>query len=333
MRYYRANELHQLSTVCWASGNSTITVPFGKVGFLSWLEADPFLERILGMFTMKKPVSICILVCLGCGISKWADASELKESLTLFASFDESTNADHAKGDAKIYTAADLSRASLQPGIHTDKVSLSAKGRWGGGLAFSDNTKQVILFKGAGNVPYRADGFDMTISFWMSVDPVNGLKPVYVDPLQITDKKWNDAAIWVDFSKDDKPRHFRLGVLSDLKHWNPKNADWDKMDPDKRPLVTVTKTPFGGDKWNHVAITLKNINRGDSSGRAVLFLDGKSQGEISGNLKYSWDIEKVAAMLGIAYIGHIDEFAIFDKSLSADEVVRLMKTEGGIRKL
>ena len=282
---------------------------------------------------MKTLFRTSLLVIFGFGTCTIGHAAELKESLTLFASFDESADADLAKGDAKIYTAADLSRATLQTGIQTDKVSLSPKGRWGRSLAFSDNTKQVILFKGKGNLPYRDDGFDMTISFWMSVDPENGLKPGYVDPLQITDKKWNDAAIWVDFSKDDKPRHFRLGVLSDLKHWNPGNADWDKMAPEKRPLVTVTKTPFAGDKWTHVAITLDNINAGDTSGRAVLYLDGKSQGEIKGNLKYSWDMEKVAAMLGIAFIGQIDEFAIFSTALSADDVNKLMNHDGGIGKL
>jgi hypothetical protein len=38
-------------------------------------------------------------------------------------------------------------------------------------------------------------------------------------------------------------------------------------------------------------------------------------------------------MLGIQYIGGMDELAIFDKALTAEEVVRLMKLEGGVKSL
>jgi len=50
-------------------------------------------------------------------------------------------------------------------------------------------------------------------------------------PIQITDTEYNDAAIWVDFTRDDKPRNFRLGIFGDLKVWNPKN-----LAPEENPF-------------------------------------------------------------------------------------------------
>ena len=68
-----------------------------------------------------------------------------------------------------------------------------------------------------------------TVSFWLRLDPDKDLEPGYADPIQITDKKWDDASFFVDFTKDDKPRHFRLGIYSDLKVWNPKGLNFDTM--------------------------------------------------------------------------------------------------------
>ena len=44
----------------------------------------------------------------------------------------------------------------------------------------------------------------------LKLDPETDLEPGFCDPLQITDKAYNDSAVWVDFPKDDIPRHFRL---------------------------------------------------------------------------------------------------------------------------
>ena len=267
-------------------------------------------------------------------IPAWSSArADLQQSLVFHASFDEHPDADFAKGDGRVFTADSLKRIKVEPGILTPKVVLSAKkGRYGGAIEFKENTEQVILFRAKDNVPYAENGFDVTVSFWMAVDPENGLKPGYVDPIQITDKKWNDSAIWVDFTKDDSPRQFRLGVLSQLAHWNKENEEWDSIPVSKRPLVGVAKPKFRDDRWTHVGITIRDINR-KKTGAAILYLDGESQGTLERDFKMVWDQEKNCIMLGIAYIGMLDDFAIFDRSLSAGQIKSIMSLKSGIREL
>lgn len=254
-----------------------------------------------------------------------APFGDWNERLTFYASFDEQLDADIAQGDPKIYTAADLSRTEVTAGVPA-QVEHASGGRSGRYLKFMDNTKSVVFFKGEQNVPYSANGYGLTISFWMLVSPDQDLKPGYVDPLQITDKKWNDASIFVDFTKDDTPRHFRLGVFSDYKFWNPDDTKWEEVKAEDRPFVSVPQPPFKNSRWTHVALTFKDINRGSTSD-STLYLDGKAQGVYRSPIKMQWTPEKVAIMLGIQYIGGIDDLAIFDGAMSATDVQQLAQAE------
>src|SRR2546425_1190803 len=84
--------------------------------------------------------------------------------------------------------------------------------------------------------------------------PAQDLEPEFADPIQVTDKAYNDSAIWVDFTRDDKPRHFRLGVFGDLTVWNPTNLPNDKNPAFASRLITVAKPPFRRGTWTHVVI-------------------------------------------------------------------------------
>lgn len=255
--------------------------------------------------------------------------NDWRSSLQFHASFDQSADADVAQGDAKIYTAENLKREKLTAGLDTDVVSWEKDtGKWGGCLKFHDVQEKVVLYQAKQNFPYRTDGFDATISFWLKVDPEKGLKPGYVDPLQLTDKAWNDASLFVDFTKDDTPRHFRLGVFSDYAHWNPKDTKWDEIAESDRPMVTVKKTPFSGDRWTHVAIVLSGIRSGHS--HATLYLDGENQGILGDDLKLTWQLENVAIMLGIQYIGRIDDLAIFSNALTDEQIEQLYGLPNGV---
>ena len=59
---------------------------------------------------------------------------------------------------------------------------------------------------------YAKSNWSGAVSFWLRLDPDTDLEAGYCDPLQNTPREWNDAAFWVDFSKDERPRHFRLGA-------------------------------------------------------------------------------------------------------------------------
>lgn len=255
----------------------------------------------------------------------------VRKSLTFSASFDGGPDAEVAKGDKRIYTASSAARKDFTPGLPAGEVEVAkGEGRRGGdALKFVKKSGKVVLFKAAENIAYRKDNWSGTVSFWLKLDPNKDLGDWYCDPIQITEKTWNDGALWVDFSKDDKPKHFRLGAFADLKVWNPANKDFEKMAAAERPMHTVTKLPFTRDRWTHVAFAFENFNTGKADGAAKLYLDGKLQGAISGrNQRFTWDVEKAAIQLGMSYVGLFDDLALFDRALSDAEIAALHAFEG-----
>ena len=248
----------------------------------------------------------------------------VRNSLRFHASFDGSGDASLAQGDPKIYTVESLTRKQWTAGITRKDVTIAkGEGKFGDCLRFGKKSPQVICFKGEA-MPYQAKDWSGTVSFWMRLDADKDLEPGYCDPVQITEKAWNDAALFVDFDKD-LPRDFRLGVFSDLKAWNPTNVDWEKWPIEKRPMVTVKKPGFTREAWKHVAFTFQGINATDNQlGLSTLYLDGESMGKLNQPLTFTWDPKNVAIMLGIEYIGDIDELMIFDRALAPEEIGTLL---------
>lgn len=274
-----------------------------------------------------------LALCFLAPLTAAAAEPTIRDALLLHASFDKKAAADFAKGDAQIYTAKSLKRESVEPGLHGGAVALRSNGgRHGGCLTFKEKTNQIVFFKGAGNLPKVKPGFQGAFSFWLKLTPDADLPPGYVDPLQITDKKWNDASFFVDFDKE-LPRTFRLGVFSDFKFWNPKNRKYDDIPDAERPLVPVKKPPFNRDKWTHVGITFRDFNRPGKEGVATLYLNGKSQGDVKRKQHFTWGEEKLAIMLGIYYVGGLDDFAVFDRDLTAAEIQQLYELPNGVKSL
>jgi hypothetical protein len=247
-------------------------------------------------------------------------AGKLSEGLTFYASFDSSTDADVALGDKKVYHSKSLDRKTSLPGLPADVVTLDSSGKWGKSLRFGKRSEIFTFYKGEGNVGVSESNLSGTISLWMKLDPQKDLEPGYVDPLQITDKAWNDSCLFLDFTKDDVPRKFRLGVFSDYRFWNPKDISWDDIAEKDRPMVVVDKPTFSADRWTHIAITWNRFNTEQTDTTAELFVDGKSMGKLSGKQKFSWNPERLAILLGIYYTGNIDEVALWNRTLSKTEV-------------
>ena len=248
------------------------------------------------------------------------------KSLSFAATFDRGFEADFARGDARLYSSKTLDRKVVDATLEAEEV-VTVTGGVGPGrmLKFAPGRKNFLFYKVKENLAYQAKGsWSGTISYWLKLDPEQDLPKEFVDPLQITQKAWNDAAFWNDFTKDDRPRKFRLGVLADLKVWNPDNRDFDKMPDTEKPAVVLHKPPFSREKWTNITISFSNYNTGEKNGRARLYLDGHLQGEVSGrNQRYSWDVEKAAILVGINYVGGFDNLLIFDRELSDGEVKQI----------
>lgn len=272
-------------------------------------------------------ITTCILALWLTSGAASADDGEavaaIRKSLTLSANFNAGADAEFAKGDKRIYTASSSARKDSKAGLPAGEVEVAkGEGRRGGdALRFIRKSGKVVFFSAANNIDYRKEDWSGTVSFWLKLDANKDLGDWYCDPIQITEKTWNDGALWVDFSKDDKPKQFRLGAFADLKVWNPDNKDFEKMSPAERPMHAVTKPPFSRDAWTHVVITFANFNTGKPNGSAKLYLDGKLQGAVAGrNQRFTWDVEKAAIQLGMSYVGLFDDLTVFNRSLTDAEV-------------
>jgi peptidoglycan/xylan/chitin deacetylase (PgdA/CDA1 family) len=259
--------------------------------------------------------------------------SQLKEALTFHASFDHGYDADFAKGSPSIYTAPEYGKLEdSQKGMKSGDVAIQeAGGKFGGALQFKKKSKDVLFFRSEDNIAYHRENWSGAISLWMQLDPEKDLEPGYVDPIQITDAGYNDAALWVDFT-DKNPRVFRMGVFGDLSVWNPDNIGPDDNPDFNNRLVAATDRPFSNQQWTHVVISFSQL--GTAGAKADFYVNGKLQGTQDDIPEsFTWDLLKSKIFLGLNYVGLMDEVAIFNKSLSAEEVGWLYGLEKGVGEL
>jgi hypothetical protein len=259
----------------------------------------------------------------------------LSKALTFHASFDRGPDADYGLGDRKIYTASNYkTQGDAKPGIGNPDVTIvSGKGRFGDALQFRTKNTMAVFYHAEKNVSYRERDWGGSISFWLSLSPDEDLAPGYSDPTQVTDKEYNNAAIWVDFTRDDKPRHFRLGVFGDLKIWNPQN-----LAPEKNPYfntrtIVVNQPPFTRGQWTQVVITYAGLNT-EAGGSAKLYLNGRLQGTAREIREpFTWSIAQAAIRLGVNYVGLYDDLSLFDRALTDREVEFLYSLPKGAASL
>lgn len=290
------------------------------------------------MFSIKPHLGVAAIAALifaGCATSPGAAArSRMKQSLTFHAGFDGSTDAAVARGDRRIQVGPQWGKPRpVSPGLPPGNVVRIApgEGRFGDALRFERKVKELVGYQVEGNIDYKTTGFDGTVSYWLKLDPDADLEPGYCDTVQITSKDWNDAAFFTEFSKDEKPREFRLGMYPDLKVWNADNRNWDTMAWGEKPHVAVKHPPFSRDRWTHVVFTWKNFNTGRPDGVARLYLDGVLSQEISARAQtYTWDLKTARIMLGLSYTGLMDDVAIFNCALTDGEVKVLHQLKSGV---
>ncbi len=257
--------------------------------------------------------------------------SDLKAALTFYASFDKGVDADFAKGDTHLYTVPNRkARDSAKVGLHKPDIRIATgNGRYGDGLLFTERSKGNIYYPSKNNIAYSVTDWSGSISFWLSLDPATDLKPGYCDPIQITDVSYNDAAIWVDFTKEN-PRDFRLGVIGDREVWNPNPEGPDNENPifNKR-LTGVKSPPFGKGQWTHILINFSNLNT--PKGQASLYMNSELKGTRSNiTTPFTWDLELSNIYIGLGYIGLMDELSIFNRVLTDKEIKTLYGLENGV---
>ncbi len=283
------------------------------------------------------PLLSLLLVAAGCRTWIGSGSSiNLRPALLLHASFDNGLDADFAVGDPKLYTAATGNRSQAQPGLPESNLVVHAKGegRHGHALHFTQKMRPTVFFQGDKNLGYSTNGWSGAVSLWLRLDPDKDLPPGYCDPLQFVAQGWDEGNMFIEFSKDHTPRHFRYAIQPVKKTWNPTNRGWEDFADKDRPMVPVYKTPFTHDGWTHVVFCFGNINSGTTNGYGRLFLDGEDRGAfVDWPIAFNWDVSKSALTLGLSYVGWLDDVAVFNRPLITAEVRAIYKLKDGIRSL
>jgi hypothetical protein len=282
-----------------------------------WLQSRPFLLIAF----LSSTTSVLAQV-------KDAEAPDpLQDHVIFMSTFDATTTASVAKGDGRLFTADD-DTDDAKPGLLDPGVAMApGKGLIGDALEFKKKDRMIVFYQAQDNVAYSKTSWSGCVSFWLQLDPAEDLEPGYCDPIQITDSGYNDAAIWVDFTKDN-PRDFRLGIIGDLVAWNPNDVPPDNNPEFERRLVTATDPPFARGKWTHVVINFSGFNSG--RGESQFYIDGVAKGTLKVTDPFTWEEEKARILLGLNYIGLFDELAIFDRPLSQREIRMLYQTKGRV---
>lgn len=254
----------------------------------------------------------------------------LSSSITFHASFDNGPNADFGEGDLKLYSLDDSDKISEGLGSPPQRLDLAA-GNFKSALSFTKENTHTVFYKVEKNIEYSREAFKGTFSFWMSTE-TEEIPGQYCDPVQMTDKDYSNAAIWVDITKNDSPSDLRLGVFGDQPVWDVKNQKGEAEEFFWR-LHKVALPPLGKGKWTHVVMTWDGVNN-TKEGRARLYLDGEYQGSSSAIKEpFTWDVAKARLNLGIGYVGLFDDIAVFNRALNAEEVRFLYNLDGGAASL
>ena len=299
------------------------------------LRARCLVPSVLGAVTLAAALAVLTGCATGDGPSR-ATTAALRDALLLRASFDGKVNADFAAGDATLYTAPTGNRNQAQPGLPDGELVVLARGegRHGDALRFTKKMKPVVFFRGEKNLGYATNGWSGAVSLWLKLDPDKDLEPGYCDPLQFVAQHWEQGNMFIEFSKDHTPRHFRYAILPVKQTWNPENRGWEAIPDKERPMVPVYRPPFARERWTHVVFCFGNLNTGAKDGWGTLYLNGGFQGEFTGWLgAFNWDVPQSALTLGLNYVGLLDDLAVFNRPLTAGEVKAVYRSPGGLREV
>ena len=281
-----------------------------------------------------KPINTSVLLTLVLTSFTVAaqSAAPLKQALTFHASFDQGLDADFSRGDKACLVRG--KQGTVPAALNEELKLVPDGGRFGGGLHFTKKGTTQPRFKDAGVLNYNATNWSASVSVWLRLDPDKDLAPGYCDPVQIVGDDTKKGFIFLEWSKDESPRHFRFAIRPRVELWNPNNLDWAKMTDAQRPAVNLKRAPFSREAWTHAVFTLENVNDKAKKPVGRLYLNAKLMGTIENwDLTLGWNPDAVALVLGASYVGHLDDLAVFNRALTDAEVQVLNGLKTGVLEL
>jgi hypothetical protein len=255
----------------------------------------------------------------------------LRRGLTFHAPFDGGFDAASSADDPACRVRAGGKMVSPTPG---PEMRLATDGKFGACLVFPKKGTVRPEYAASRSLAYGTTDWSATVSVWLRLDPDKDLEPGYCDPVQIVGDDVKKGFIFLEWSKDHAPRHFRFAVRPIYHLWNPDAVGWEQIPDERRPMVKMEQAPFRRDRWTHVVFVLDHLNDHAAPPRARLHVDGKPVGVIQGHdLTFGWDPAAIRLVLGAAYVGSMDDLAVWNRALTAEEIARLHALPGGVETL
>jgi len=254
------------------------------------------------------------------------NVADLLKAVTLYASFDTSVTGDFGGGDLSPSTRynhkTEKGAFVFEKGFPAKAFRIVPnKGISGGALeavdVLPDNGR--IFFPAKGNIAYQKGGWSGTLSVWINHDPDTQLKTGFCDPVQITQKGAGNGAIWFDYNDAKPNRNLRMGTFPAVTQNRPAIQESREA---FSPMVWVDSPGFQVGDWHHVALVWRNFDTGKNDASANLYIDGKVSGEIKKDypIAMDWDLDKAGIYIAVNYIGLMDELALFNRALTAEEI-------------
>jgi len=292
------------------------------------------LEIVMIKFTLFFLAMTMIAILFASSPTEAGGASPLKKALTFYASFDETLTPDVGVGPIKTRFGDpnDPAKQTFEDGYNKDIYRIAkGKGVAGGGCLEAIDVlpnRGRFFYPVKGNLAFKKGGWSGACSMWINTDPDTLFKLTFCDPVQITQKGANNGGIWFDFN-DAKPRDMRMGVFPAIS----KDGVGAKESDADAPLVRVLKVGFKVGDWHHIVLSWSNFDTGKNDAIATLYVDGKKIGDVKDRaIAMDWDIEKAGIYTAVGYCGLLDEMALFNRALTADEVAALHKQPNLLKK-
>lgn len=252
----------------------------------------------------------------------------LRKAVSFYASFDDEVKGDFGGGQLRFDTRynhpTEKGKFVVEKGFPKKAFRIAkSKGINGGALevvdVLPDNGRIFVPAKG--NLAYKKDGWGGSVSVWCKTNPDTMLKTKFCDPIQITQRGANNGGLWFDFN-DAKPRDLRHGAFPMI----PEGKKGIGEDDPNAPMVRVPKVGWKADDWHHVVLTWANLDTGKDDAVTSLYIDGKLMGQVKDlAIAMGWEIDKAGVYVAVNYIGLLDELALFNRALTAEEVTALQK--------
>jgi hypothetical protein len=252
--------------------------------------------------------------------------TDLLKAVTFYASFDTAVRGDFGGGELTLSTRSNHKTEKgafvFEKGFPEKAFRIApGKGISAGALeavdVLPDNGR--IFFPAQGNIGYKKGGWSGTLSMWVNHDPDTQLKTSFCDPVQITQKGAGNGGIWFDFNDAKPNRNLRMGTFPAVAEGRPPIKESREA---FSPMVWVDRPGFKVGDWHHVALVWRNFDTGKNDASAALYIDGKLMGEIKKDYPISmdWDLDKTGIYVAVSYIGLLDEFALFNRALTLEEI-------------